>query len=65
MKRKLFDELVAGVESMRQVREGKITLRTHEVDDLPPLEIDTDMIRETRGHEKRVHPTFFVFNFNL
>lgn len=49
-KRKLFDELIDGVESMQHEREGKITLRTHEVDDLPPLQIDANMIRETREH---------------
>ena len=33
---------------MRAHREGKITLRTHTVQDLPPLSIDADIIRETR-----------------
>lgn len=51
-KRKLYDELIEGVDSMRQQREGKITLRTHEVDDLPPLEVDADTIRATREHLK-------------
>jgi len=36
-KRKLIDELMDGVESMQHERAGKISLRTHEVDDLPPL----------------------------
>jgi len=36
-KRKLFDELMDGVESMQHEREVKITLRTHEVDDFPHL----------------------------
>ena len=47
-KRKLFDELMEGVDAMRRQREGKITLRTHEVEDLPPLAIDAAVIRETR-----------------
>lgn len=47
-KRKLFDVLMEGVESMREQRDGKITLRTHEVSELPPLEIDANLIRETR-----------------
>ena len=47
-KRKLFDELIDGVSSMQQQREGKITLRTHEIEDLPPLVIDAEMIRKTR-----------------
>ena len=44
----LFDELMEGVDAMQQHREGKITLRSHEVEDLPPLEVDADLIRETR-----------------
>jgi putative transcriptional regulator len=47
-KRKLFDELMEGVDAMRREREGKITLRSHEVEDLPPLEVNADLIRETR-----------------
>jgi putative transcriptional regulator len=47
-KRKLFDELMAGVESMQQQRTGKLTLRSHQVEDLPPLQVDAELIRETR-----------------
>ena len=47
-KRKLFDERMEGVDAMRREREGKITLRSHEVEDLPPLEVDAELIRETR-----------------
>ncbi len=47
-KRKLFDELVDGVEAMREQRHGKVTLRTHEIEDLPPLEISAELVRETR-----------------
>lgn len=47
-KRKLFDELMEGVDAMRQQREGKITLRTHEIEDRPLLEIDARVIRDTR-----------------
>ena len=57
-KRKLFDELMVGVESMQHEREGKITLRTHEVDELPPLNIDADLIRETR---EQLHVSRAVF----
>lgn len=57
-KRKLFDELMKGVESMRHQREGKITLRSHEVEDLPPLEVNADLIRETR---ERMHVSRAVF----
>ncbi len=47
-KRKLFNELMEGVDAMQQQHEGKITLRSHEVEDLPPLEVDADLIRDTR-----------------
>lgn len=47
-KRVLFDELMDGIDAMRQEREGKITLRTHEIEDLPPVTIDAQLIRETR-----------------
>jgi putative transcriptional regulator len=47
-KRKLFDELMEGVDAMQQRREGKITLRSHEIEDLPPLEVNADLIRDTR-----------------
>ena len=57
-KRKLFDELMNGIESMQEQREGKITLRTHDVDELPPLQIDAALIRETR---ERLHVSRAVF----
>jgi putative transcriptional regulator len=49
-KRVLFDELLAGVEALRQQREGKITLRSHDVTAGLPLTVDADLIRETREH---------------
>ena len=61
-KRKLFDELMEGVESMREQREGKITLRTHDIDELPPLEIEADLIRDTR---ERLHVSRAVFARHL
>jgi putative transcriptional regulator len=47
-KRKLIDELMQGVDAMQQQRKGKITLRSYEVEDLPPLEVDAELIRDTR-----------------
>lgn len=47
-KRKLFDELMEGVNAMQEQREGKITLRSHEVEELVPLEADANLIRDTR-----------------
>jgi hypothetical protein len=38
--RSLFDELMEGVEAMRRHREGKITLRSHEVAERSPLTAD-------------------------
>lgn len=46
--RSLFDELMKGVEDMRRHREGKITLRSHEVTERSPLTVDARVIRETR-----------------
>ena len=57
-KRKLFDEWMEGIDAMQKQREGKITLRSHEVEDLPPLEIDADLIRDTR---ERLHVSRAVF----
>lgn len=57
-KRNLFDELMDGVEAMSSHRRGKITLRSHRVDDLPPLHIEANTIRETR---QRLHVSRAVF----
>ena len=57
-KRKLFNELMEGVDAMQQQREDKITLRSHEVEDLPPLEVDAELIRDTR---ERLHVSRAVF----
>lgn len=57
-KRKLFDELMDGVESMQQQRTGKVTLRSHEMEDLPPLEVDAELIRQTR---QQMHVSRAVF----
>lgn len=57
-KRELFNELMDGIEAMAQQRKGKITLRTHEVDELPPLEVDAELIRNTR---ERLHLSRSVF----
>jgi len=47
-KRNLFDELMEGVDVMRRQRQGKITLATHEVEELPPVTVTANTIRETR-----------------
>lgn len=57
-KRRLFDELMEGVDAMRGQREGKVTLRTHAIEERPPLTIDAGVIRETR---ERLHVSRAVF----
>jgi putative transcriptional regulator len=47
-KRVLFNELLEGVEAFRQQREGKITLRSHDVAERSPLSVEARVIRETR-----------------
>jgi len=61
-KRKLFDELMEGVDAMRLQRQGKITLRTHDIEELPPLEIGPAAIRETR---EKLHVSRAVFARHL
>jgi len=46
--RELIDELMEAVDAMVLQREGKITLRTREIEELPPLEFDPATIREMR-----------------
>jgi len=57
-KRKLFDELMEGVDATQRQREATITLRSHEVEDLPPLDVDAELIRDTR---ERLHVSRAVF----
>jgi putative transcriptional regulator len=47
-KRRLFDELLEGVDAMRASRSGAITLRTHVVEKLPTLAVSSSRIRATR-----------------
>ena len=47
-KRELLAELLEGVDAMRASRSGKITLRTHVVEELPPLALSSSRIRATR-----------------
>jgi putative transcriptional regulator len=46
--RTLFSELMDGVEAMRRQREGKITLRSHDVTEREPLAVNARLIRQTR-----------------
>jgi putative transcriptional regulator len=65
-KRKLFDELVQGIEEINQHLAGKITLKTYTVERTPKPEVTPEVIRETReklnlsravfAHELHVSP---------
>jgi putative transcriptional regulator len=47
-KRRVFGEMMEGIEAMKAHREGRITLRTYKVD-VPPLpKVDSKLIRDTR-----------------
>jgi len=57
-KRKIFDEMMEGVRAMKGHREGKITLRTYNVEAAPLPKVDSKLIRDTR---KRLHCSSAVF----
>src|SRR6201984_3109935 len=46
-KRKIFDEMMEGVRAMKSHREGKITLRTYNVEAAPLPKVDSKLIRDT------------------
>jgi putative transcriptional regulator len=46
--RSLFRELMSGVEAMREHREGRLTLRTHEVAPISLPPVNPQLVRETR-----------------
>jgi len=47
-RRKLVDELLEGVHAMRADREGKLTLRTHQLDVRPLPRVTPALLRDTR-----------------
>lgn len=49
-KRDIFGEIMLGVESMKQQREGKITLKKYKLPESDPPEISSDLSRKTRGN---------------
>jgi len=57
-KRKIFDEMMEGVRAMKSHREGKITLRTYNVEASPLPKVDSKLIRDTR---KKLHCSRAVF----
>lgn len=46
-KRNLFEELKQSLEEVVQHNQGKITLKTTQIDALPPLQIDSQTILNT------------------
>ncbi len=57
-KRKIFDELMEGVDAMKKHREGKLTLRSYKEEPTPLPAVDSKFIRETR---KRMRCSRAVF----
>lgn len=61
-KRRLFDELVQGIEEINQHLAGKITLKTYTVERTPKPEVTPEVIRETR---EKLHLSRAVFAHEL
>ena len=61
-KRRLFDELVQGIEEINQHLAGKITLKTYKVERPPKPEVTPEVIRETR---EKLHLSRAVFAHEL
>ncbi len=49
-RRRLFDELVQGIEEIKQWEAGKITLKSYTVESVPKPEVTPEIIRDTREH---------------
>src|ERR1700681_2099467 len=47
-KRNLFNELMEGVAAIKEHREGKLTLRSYNIESTPLPQVDAKMIKETR-----------------
>lgn len=57
-KRELFSELMEGVDAMRAHREGRITLRTHNVEPVALPTVTATTIRATREQFKMSRSAF-------
>jgi len=57
-KRKLFDELMEGVRAMQAHREGKLTLRIHQLDAPPLPRVTAALVRDTRERLKMSQRVF-------
>lgn len=61
-RRSLFQELMAGVEAVRDHREGRLTLRTHRVEPMTLPAMKPSLVRETR---EALNMSRQVFAFRL
>jgi putative transcriptional regulator len=61
-KRRLFDELVQGIEEINQHLAGKITLKTYTVEPVKKPEMTPELIRDTR---EQLHLSRAVFAHEL
>jgi putative transcriptional regulator len=57
-KRSLFHELMSGVQAMREHREGRLTLRTHQVEPIALPRLNPKLVRETREALKMSRQVF-------
>lgn len=55
---------MSGVKAMREQREGRVTLRTHEVEPITVLPVDPDFVRETR-EALRMSRQVFAFRIGV
>ena len=63
-KRSLFGELMSGVDAMRQHREGRLTLKTHQIEPIMVPAVDPDFVRETR-EALRMSRQVFAFKIGV
>jgi putative transcriptional regulator len=61
-KRSLFRERMSGVQAMREHREGRVTLRTHDVEPIAVPPVNPAFVRETR---EALHMSRQVFAFKI
>jgi putative transcriptional regulator len=61
-RRSLFQELISGVQAMREHHEGRLTLRTHEVEPIALPRLNPKLVRETR---EALNMSRQVFAFRL
>ena len=63
-KRNLYGELMSGVDAMRQHRERRLTLKTHQIEPIMVPPVDPDFVRETR-EALRMSRQVFAFKIGV